>query len=256
MAKARRKPAATDQCHDITVFPAARLAAGACSGNGIIFDISDPRKPTRIDAVTDTTFSYWHSATFNNDGTKVLFTDEWGGGGRPRCRVQDPRDWGADAIYDIVDGKLQFRSHYKLPAAQTEQENCVAHNGSIIPVPGRDIFLQAWYQGGMSVIDFTDSSKPFEIAYFDRGPIDAKEMVLGGLVGLLVPRSHLRDGDHARAGRPRPQPQPISDAKRDCCSGDGRQGGTSIRSSSGRCAGRLTRWWPSLISTSWSVAAR
>jgi len=170
----------TDQCHDITVFPSRKLAAGACSGNGIIFDIADPRKPHRIDAVSDPTFSYWHSATFNNDGTKVLFTDEWGGGGRPRCRVQDPRTWGADAFYDIVDGKLQFRSHYKLPAVQSEQENCVAHNGSIIPVPGRDVFLQAWYQGGMSVIDFTDSSKPFEIAYFDRGPIDAKEMVLGG----------------------------------------------------------------------------
>ena len=106
----------TDQCHDITVFPSRKLAAGACSGNGIIFDIADPRKPRRIDAVSDPTFSYWHSATFNNDGTKVLFTDEWGGGGRPRCRVQDPRTWGADAFYDIVDGKLQFRSHYKLPA--------------------------------------------------------------------------------------------------------------------------------------------
>lgn len=170
----------TDQCHDITVFPSRKLAAGACSGNGIIFNIADPRKPQRMDVVSDPTFSYWHSATFNNDGTKVLFTDEWGGGGRPRCRVQDPRTWGADAFYDIVDGKLQFRSHYKLPAFQSEQENCVAHNGSIVPVPGRDIFLQAWYQGGMSVIDFTDSSKPFEIAYFDRGPIDAKEMVLGG----------------------------------------------------------------------------
>src|SRR5215213_2667032 len=141
----------TDQCHDITVFPSRSLAAGACSGNGIIFDIADPRKPRRIDVVADPTFSYWHSATFNNDGTKVLFTDEWGGGGRPRCRVQDPRNWGANAIYDIVDGKLRFKGHYKLPAPQTEQENCVAHNGSIVPVPGRDIFVQAWYQGGISV---------------------------------------------------------------------------------------------------------
>jgi hypothetical protein len=170
----------TDQCHDITVFPSRSLAAGACSGNGIIFDIADPRKPRRIDAVSDPTFSYWHSATFNNDGTKVLFTDEWGGGGRPRCRVQDPRDWGANAIYDIVDGKLQFRTHEKLPAVQTEQENCVAHNGSIIPVPGRDIFVQAWYQGGISVMDFTDSAHPTEIAYFDRGPIGADQLVLGG----------------------------------------------------------------------------
>ena len=170
----------TDQCHDITVFPSRNLAAGACSGNGIIFDISDPRRPRRIDAVSDPGFSYWHSATFNNDGTKVLFTDEWGGGGRPRCRVQDPRNWGADAFYDIVDGRLRFRSHYKLPAAQTEEENCVAHNGSIVPVPGRDIFVQSWYQGGISVIDFTDSANPVEIAYFDRGPINADHMVLGG----------------------------------------------------------------------------
>ena len=170
----------TDQCHDITVFPSKKLAAGACSGNGILFDIADPRKPRRIDAVADKSFAYWHSATFNNDGTKVLFTDEWGGGSRPRCRVQDRRTWGANAIYDIVGGKLQFRNYYKLPAAQTEQENCVAHNGSVVPVPGRDIFAQAWYQGGLSVIDFTDSDKPTEIAYFDRGPIDAKHEVLGG----------------------------------------------------------------------------
>jgi uncharacterized protein (DUF305 family) len=170
----------TDQCHDITVFPSRQLAAGACSGNGILFDISDPRKPRRIEAVTDPGFAYWHSATFNNDGTKVLFTDEWGGGSRPRCRVQDARHWGANAIYDIVDGKLQFRSYYKLPANQSEQENCVAHNGSIIPVPGRDIFVQSWYQGGISVKDFTDSARPFEIAYFDRGPISADILVQGG----------------------------------------------------------------------------
>jgi uncharacterized protein (DUF305 family) len=170
----------TDECHDITAFPSRKLAAGACSGNGIIFDISNPLKPRRIDAVTDPGFAYWHSATFNNDGTKVLFTDEWGGGSRPRCRVQDPRNWGANAIYDIVDGKLQFRSYYKLPANQTEQENCVAHNGSIIPVPGRDIFVQSWYQGGLSVIDFTDSANPVEIAYFDRGPVSADDLVMGG----------------------------------------------------------------------------
>ncbi len=170
----------TDQCHDITVFPSAGIAAGACSGNGIIFDISDPRKPTRIDAVVDTGFAYWHSATFNNDGTKVLFTDEWGGGSRPRCRTYDKPNWGANAIYDIVDGKLTFRSHYKVPASQTEQENCVAHNGSIVPVPGRDIFVQAWYQGGMSIIDFTDSANPVEIAYFDRGPLHEEKLILGG----------------------------------------------------------------------------
>ncbi|MDA7849730.1 DUF305 domain-containing protein [Porticoccaceae bacterium] len=170
----------TDQCHDITVFPSANLAAGACSGNGILFDITDPRKPTRIDAVTDTGFAYWHSATFNNDGTKILFTDEWGGGGRARCRAWDPITWGADAIYDIVDQKLEFKGNYKIPAPQLETENCVAHNGSIIPVPGRDIFIQAWYQGGISVIDFTDSTNPVEIAYFDRGPIHEKELLTGG----------------------------------------------------------------------------
>ena len=170
----------TDECHDITVFPARQIAAGACSGNGILFDVSDPLAPKRIDAVTDTGFAYWHSATFNNDGSKVIFTDEWGGGTRPRCRAWDPLDWGANAIYDIVDGKLQFRAHYKMPAPQLEAENCVAHNGSIVPVPGRDIFVQAWYQGGISVMDFTDSSNPVEIAYFDRGPLDAEELLLGG----------------------------------------------------------------------------
>lgn len=170
----------TDQCHDITVFPSLNLAAGACSGNGILFDITDPKAPERIDAVSDSGFAYWHSATFNNDGSKVLFTDEWGGGTRPRCRTYDPLTWGADAIYDIVDGKLAFRSHFKMPAPQGVTENCVAHNGSIIPVPGRDIFVQAWYQGGLSIIDFTDSANPIEIAYFDRGPIDDTDLVTGG----------------------------------------------------------------------------
>ena len=170
----------TDHCHDITVFPSKNLAAGACSGNGVIFDISDPYNPKRIDEVLDQKFAYWHSATFNNDGTKVVFTDEWGGGSRPRCRPSDPKDWGANAIYDIVDGKLEFRSYYKIPAPQSEQENCVAHNGSIVPVPGRDIFAQAWYQGGLSLMDFTDSANPKEIAYFDRGPIHEEKLVLGG----------------------------------------------------------------------------
>ncbi len=170
----------TDQCHDITVFPEKNIAAGACSGNGILFDITDPLNPQRMDEVVDTGFAYWHSATFNNDGTKVIFTDEWGGGGRPRCRAYDPLTWGADAIYDIVDGKLEFRSYYKIPAPQLEEENCVAHNGSVIPVPGRDLFVQAWYQGGLSIVDFTDSANPVEIAYFDRGPLNADELVLAG----------------------------------------------------------------------------
>tara|TARA_A100000164_G_scaffold322648_1_gene305990 strand:+ start:753 stop:2903 length:2151 start_codon:yes stop_codon:yes gene_type:complete len=170
----------TDQCHDITVFPSANIAAGACSGNGILFDITDPYNPKRLDVVSDVGFAYWHSATFNNDGTKVIFTDEWGGGGRARCRAWDPLDWGADAIYDIVDNKLEFKSHYKMPAPQLETENCVAHNGSIIPIPNRDIFVQAWYQGGISIVDFTDSSNPKEIAYFDRGPILEDLLITGG----------------------------------------------------------------------------
>ncbi len=170
----------TNQCHDITVFPSKNLAAGACSGNGILMDISDPMNPVRIDAVFDKGFAYWHSATFNNDGTKIVFTDEWGGGGRPRCKASDPMTWGANAVYDIVDGKLEFRSHYKMPGPQSDTENCVAHNGSIIPVPGRDIFVQSWYQGGISVMDFTDSANPKEIAFFDRGPISEEQLVVGG----------------------------------------------------------------------------
>jgi hypothetical protein len=170
----------TNQCHDITVFPEVGLAAGACSGNGILLDIRDPKNPVRLDQVVDKNFAYWHSATFNNDGTKVIFTDEWGGGTRPRCRAGDPPTWGADAVFDVVDRKLRFGGYYKMPAPQTEQENCVAHNGSLIPVPGRDIMVQAWYQGGLSVFDFTDSAHPIEIAFFDRGPIDAKQLITGG----------------------------------------------------------------------------
>jgi hypothetical protein len=179
-----QKTSETNQCHDITVFPEIGLAAGACSGNGILLDIHDPVHPVRLDDVSDKNFAYWHSATFNNDGTKVIFTDEWGGGLRPRCRATDPLTWGADAIFDIVDEqghkKLKFGAYYKMPAAQSEQENCVAHNGALIPVPGRDIMSQAWYQGGVSVFDFTDSAHPIEIAFFDRGPIDAKQLVTGG----------------------------------------------------------------------------
>lgn len=175
-----QETAETDQCHDITVFPSKKIAAGACSGNGIILDISDPLAPKRIDDVTDKGFAYWHSATFSNDGTKVLFTDEWGGGGRPRCQAGDPTNWGANAFYGVEDGKLVYRGTYKLPAPQGDKENCVAHNGSIIPVPGRDIFVQAWYQGGISVIDFSDPANVQEIAYFDRGPIDKDQMVVGG----------------------------------------------------------------------------
>jgi hypothetical protein len=170
----------TNTCHDVTAFPEIGLLAGACQGNGILVDISDPVNPVRIDAVADANFSYWHSATFNNDGTKVIFTDEWGGGTAARCQEIHQPEWGANALFDIVDGKLEFASYYKLPVPQTAQENCVAHNGSIIPVPGRDIMVQAWYQGGMSILDFTDTENPVEIAYLDRGPIDANALVLGG----------------------------------------------------------------------------
>jgi hypothetical protein len=178
--KKAEKPADTNQCHDITVYSALGLAAGACSGNGILLDIKDPVHPKRVDAVNDPNYSYWHSASFSNDGTKVVFTDEWGGGLQPRCRPTDPNKWGADAIFNLKDDKLSFASYYKMPAAQTETENCVAHNGSLIPVPGRDIEVQAWYQGGISVMDFTDPAHAYEIAYFDRGPVDAKALVLGG----------------------------------------------------------------------------
>ena len=174
------KPSDSNQCHDITVYTALGLAAGACSGNGILLDIKDPVHPKRLDAVNDPNYSYWHSASFSNDGTKVVFTDEWGGGLGARCRPNDPNKWGADAIFHLHDDKLTFASYYKLPAAQGDTENCVAHNGSLIPVPGRDIEVQAWYQGGVSVMDFTDPAQPFEIAYFDRGPIDPKTLVLGG----------------------------------------------------------------------------
>jgi hypothetical protein len=178
--KDEMKPADTNHCHDITVYSAIGLAAGACSGNGILLDIKDPVHPKRVDAVNDPNYSYWHSASFSNDGTKVVFTDEWGGGLGARCRPNDPNKWGADAIFHLNNDKLTFASYYKLPAAQSDTENCVAHNGSLIPVPGRDIEVQAWYQGGVSVMDFTDAAHPFEIAYFDRGPIDSKMLVLGG----------------------------------------------------------------------------
>src|SRR5579859_3410174 len=178
--KGAEKPRETDQCHDITVYSAIGLAAGACSGNGIVLDIKDPVHPKRLDAVNDPNYSYWHSASFSNGGDKVVFTDEWGGGLGARCRANDPNKWGADAIFRLKDDKLTFSNYYKMPAAQPDTSNCVAHNGSLVPVPGRDIEVQAWYQGGVSVMDFTDPAKPFEIAYFDRGPIDPKMLVLGG----------------------------------------------------------------------------
>jgi hypothetical protein len=170
----------TSQCHDITVYPALGLAGGACEGHGLLLDISDPVNPVRLDAVADSNFAYWHSATFNNDGTQMLFSDEWGGGGAPKCRNTDKPEWGADAIFKIVNKKLVFQSYYKLPAYQTANENCVAHNGSLIPIPGRDVMVQSWYQGGISVFDWTDPQHPKEIASFDRGPVDSTRMAMGG----------------------------------------------------------------------------
>jgi hypothetical protein len=192
------KPSDTDQCHDITVYPAIGLAAGACSGNGILIDIKDPAHPKRLDAVNDPNYAYWHSASFSNDGKKVVFTDEWGGGLGARCRANDPNKWGADAIFDLQNNKLKFASYYKMPAAQGDSENCVAHNGSLVPVPGRDIEVQAWYQGGISVMDFTDAAHPVEIAYFDRGPITPDMLVLGGDWSAYWYNGHIYASEIAR----------------------------------------------------------
>jgi len=179
-ANAPDSTAGPTQCHDITVYPAIGLAGGACGGYGLLLDIKDPAQPVRIAAAADSNFSYWHSATFNNDGSKILFSDEWGGGGQPKCRVTDKPEWGANAIFTLRNRKMEFQSYYKLPAAQTAQENCVAHNGSLIPIPGRDVMVQAWYQGGISVFDWTDPKRPKEIAFFDRGPVDSTRMGNGG----------------------------------------------------------------------------
>ena len=192
------RPSETDQCHDITAYPELGLAAGACAGNGILLDIKDPSNPKRIDAVNDPNYAYWHSASFSNDGKKVVFTDEWGGGMSPRCRENDPNKWGANALFRLADNKLSFANYYKMPAAQSESENCVAHNGSLVPVPGRDIKVQAWYQGGISVMDFTDPDHPVEIAYFDRGPIDPKTLVMGGSWSAYWYNGHIYSSEIAR----------------------------------------------------------
>jgi hypothetical protein len=192
------KPQDTNQCHDITAYSALGLAAGACSGNGILIDIKDPANPKRLDAVNDPNYAYWHSASFSNDGKKVVFTDEWGGGLGARCRPNDPIKWGADSIFHLQDNKLKFASYYKMPAAQGDSENCVAHNGSLVPVPGRDIEVQAWYQGGISVVDFTDAEHPVEIAYFDRGPINPNMLILGGDWSAYWYNGHIYASEIAR----------------------------------------------------------
>jgi hypothetical protein len=187
-----------NQCHDITVYPAIGYAAGACGGYGLLLDIRDPVNPKRLQAVGDTNFAFWHSATFNNDGTKLLFTDEWGGGTSPKCRFDDPIDWGGDAIFTLRDGRLTQGAYFKMPAAQTRQENCVAHNGSLVPVPGRDIMVQGWYQGGLDVVDFTDASHPYEIAYFDRGPVDSTKLVTAGFWAGYWYNGHIIASEMAR----------------------------------------------------------
>ncbi len=188
----------TNQCHDITVYSAIGLAAGACSGNGILLDIRDPVHPKRVAEVMDPNFSYWHSATFNNDGTKLLFSDEWGGGMAPRCRATDKMTWGADAIFTLDKRKMTLAGYYKLPVPQDTTENCVAHNGSIIPVPGRDIMVQAWYQGGISVFDFTDAAHPKEIAFFDRGPMDSTKLYLSGFWSSYWYNGHIYGSEIGR----------------------------------------------------------
>jgi hypothetical protein len=170
-----------NQCHDITVYPEIGLAGGACGGYGLLLDIKDVTNPRRIDQAADINMAFWHSATFSNDGSKILFSDEWGGGTQPRCRDTDKPEWGADALFTIEPGnKMSFKSYYKIPAAQTSFENCVAHNGSLLPIPGREVMVQGWYQGGISVFDWTDASKPKELAYFDRGPVDPTRLITGG----------------------------------------------------------------------------
>ena len=169
-----------NQCHDITVYPDIGFAGGACGGYGLLLNIREVANPVRVDEAADINMAFWHSATFNNDGTKVLFSDEWGGGSQPRCRDTDKLEWGADAIFTVDKGKMTFKSYYKMPAPQTSFENCVAHNGSMIPIPGRDVMVQGWYQGGISVFDWTDAAQPKEIAYFDRGPVDGTRLILGG----------------------------------------------------------------------------
>ena len=177
---ASQATAQTNQCHDITVYPEIGLAAGACSGNGILLDISDPQNPTRVSDIFDPDMAYWHSATFNNAGDKVVFTDEWGGGIGARCRAEDPSTWGANMVATIENRTLRGRAFHKLPSAQGPDQNCVAHNGMIVPVPGRDLMVQAWYQGGVSIMDFTDPLKPFEIAFFDRGPVEEGKLFVAG----------------------------------------------------------------------------
>jgi hypothetical protein len=185
-------------CHDLTSYPAFNLIAGSCGTYGILIDARDPAQPVRLDAVTDMNFSLWHTAVFSNDGSKVVFTDEWGGGTSPRCRATDPQRLGGNTMLSIDNGKMTQRAYFKMLAAQTDQENCVSHNGGLIPVPGRDIMVQGWYQGGVNVFDFTDPDNPIEIAYFDRGPVNAETLVMGGSWGAYWYNGHIYSSELSR----------------------------------------------------------
>jgi hypothetical protein len=175
--------AGTVGCHDITVFPEKDLAGGACMGQGVLLDISDPLNPYVITSVTDPNFAFWHSATFTNDANSVIFTDELGGGVGATCIEELYPERGANAYFDIVgegdDREFVFRSYFKIPRLQGDDENCVAHNASIIPTTnGRTYIVQSWYQGGVSIVDYTDPDNPTEVGYFERGV--ASEFFLGG----------------------------------------------------------------------------
>jgi hypothetical protein len=194
-------------CHDVTAYPAMGLLAGSCGSHGLLVDVSNPEKPVRLDAVADTNFSLWHTAVFSNDGSKVVFTDEWGGGTSPNCQAIHPLEMGGNTTLVITkDRKLRQHAYFKIPTAQSAQENCVSHNGGLIPVPGRDIMVQGWYQGGIDIIDFSDADKPFEIGYFDRGPVDPPadgtvsraRGTIGGSWGAYWYNGHIYSSEMAR----------------------------------------------------------
>jgi hypothetical protein len=193
-----RRASGPTGCHDLTSYPEFNLVAGSCGSFGILLDASDPEHPVRLDAKSDLNFSLWHTAVFSNDGSSVVFTDEWGGGTSARCRITDPLRLGGNTILSIDDGRMTQHGYFKMLAAQTETENCVSHNGGLIPVPGRDIMVQGWYQGGVNVFDFTDPQNPAEIAYFDRGPVDANDLVVGGSWGAYWHNGYIYSSELSR----------------------------------------------------------
>jgi hypothetical protein len=185
-------------CHDLTSYPAYHLVAGSCGSFGILLDVRNPERPVVLDAKSDLNFSLWHTAVFSNDARRVVFTDEWGGGTAPRCRATDPFRLGGNTVLTIAGGKMTQHGYFKMPAAQTDAENCVSHNGGLIPVPGRDLMVQGWYQGGVDVFDFTDPARPVEIAHFDRGPVNADTLVMGGSWGAYYWNGYIYSSELAR----------------------------------------------------------